>query len=313
MLGDILGGVKSAINSVSPHFGDLTGASLGLAGMSQGSAGHWAGIAGALGPLAQMATGSDDQPNVDYMKLGREKGLAQKAFMDTAYPGTNPWERLGVGQGAISGGTTERGQDQELRIAEKNMSNQRSIARMQAAASIAPSVIAQYPEMGPHILNTLTAHNTSAGPSKSLGRERLSLDQRIRTFESNLKASDVDIRSFKAGTERAAYELAKERFSFEAVVKQLEVAFRDRELAQNYARLMVDARRSVSDTVWKRIMAGVDEMTESTGVRSWLEGVRDAVNEAGKRGQEPPIPPGVSVPRSPRRALPPRRRFDFHP
>ena len=313
MLGDILGGVKSALNSVSPHLGPLTGSALGLAGADPTMASQWAGIAGALGPLAQMATGDDDDPNVNYRKRGREMGLAQKEFMDTAYPGTNPWERLGVGQGAVAGGTMERGQDQELRIAEKNMSNQRSIARMQAAATIAPSVIAQYPEMGPHILNTLTAHNTSAGPSKSLGRERLSLDNRIRTFEANLKASDVDIRSFKAGTERAAYELSRERWSFEAVVKQLEVAFKDRELAQNYARLMVDARRSVSDSVWKRIIAGVDEITEVTGTRSWLEAVRDAVNEAGKRGSRPPVAPGVTLPRSPARPIPPSRRLDHHP
>ena len=91
--------------------GGLVGGVGGLLGgiSSMRNASDLAGIGEALGGIGSGVSQIGSAFPESSTRKGREAGRAQRAFMDEAYPGTNPWERLGTGQqGGVAGVSSEQ-------------------------------------------------------------------------------------------------------------------------------------------------------------------------------------------------------------
>ena len=98
---------------------------LGVSRQSAGSAGS--AVGGALGNLASGAIPS--------MRPGYVSGRAARRFMNEAYPGTSPYERLGANAGSSVGSATAR-LKHEKDMQEKDLASKERIARMQTNANI---------------------------------------------------------------------------------------------------------------------------------------------------------------------------------
>lgn len=75
-----------------------------------------------------MVLGKDTDNPTDPVNAG----LSQKAFMDAAYPGTNPWERLGGSPAQFAVAAEQRKFKQEEKLQDKQLKTQKDIARLNA-------------------------------------------------------------------------------------------------------------------------------------------------------------------------------------
>ena len=212
-------------------------------------------------------------------KQGQVMGAAQRAFMEEAYPGTNPWERLGTGQGGAAGHVQVEGQQLQDRLNRRTLSVQKEIADKNALAQVAPAVLQQHPELAPAITRAISPHVPTVGANlkTALGERRFQLDQRIRSAELAVKQAGVNVQSYKAETGRLMHQLESGKFEFNQAVKQFEAGVKNREVAVATVNALRQMYDSVSATTWKAIKAALEEAPGgSTGLFERLKGaVRD--------------------------------------
>jgi len=158
---DLGKGIKSFAGGLADSF--IPGVGSSLAGMASDK-------------VAGIPTPKDYDPKVS--------GTNARSFMDEAYPGTTPWERLGVSN---SGSATEVQRDQsknQARMQDKELANSRSITNSNNRAS----VIASTAGLGPQAMDTALgrlattplgargAHDDYETANK-LGRDRLDAEK----------------------------------------------------------------------------------------------------------------------------------------
>lgn len=209
---------------------------------------------------------------------GRELGTVQRAFMDAAYPGTNPWERLGTGQGGSAGSVAIRGQKTQERISQRTLSNQRAIAEKQAIAAIGPAVIKEHPSLATNLLRAISP--MFRGGTKVQGNEmserRFQFEQNVKAIELSIARDGVDAQVFKSVTERMAQELNEDRFDFEKAVAYTENAFKNKEAARKYVETMVSAWSSMAGNPMRALMAFLSELPGGEeGVKSYFKELRE--------------------------------------
>ncbi|AJK28292.1 putative minor spike protein [Eel River basin pequenovirus] len=107
-----------------------------------GKAGLSSGMAEAAGSAVPAMTKIAGIPLPGH---GAMAGQDAAAFMDKAYPGTNPWERLGANAGASIGAAEKTTKSQE-RMQEKELATRKQVARIQAGATTEAAAIAHGPD-----------------------------------------------------------------------------------------------------------------------------------------------------------------------
>lgn len=144
---------------------------LGSAGAAAGAAGGGAGLLAGLGGLTDKISGiskflgktSEGMESVGSLAkvagipfpggppTGAELGSDAKAFMDKAYPGTNPWERLSGGGGGYSAaGAAKVSMRHQKEMQARELSTRERVARIQARATAAAAGV-------PHGSEAMTA------------------------------------------------------------------------------------------------------------------------------------------------------------
>ena len=204
---------------------------------------------------------------------GGRLGEAQRAFLDAAYPGTNPWERLGTGQGGAAGSVALKEQRLRDRLNQRTLSLQKEVADKNALATVAPAVLQQHPEMAGPITKAIAPHVTTPHAAKTaLGERRFQLDKRVREAQVLVQSSGVQVEGFKAATGRLAHQLESGKFEFNQAVKQFEAEVKNREVAIATTNMMRQLYDSMSATSWKTIKAILEEAPGgSTGIFQRLQ------------------------------------------
>jgi hypothetical protein len=213
---------------------------------------------------------------------GKALGQAQKGFMDAAYPGTNPWERLSSGQGGAQGSVGLTNQRTQERMNERTLNTQRDIATKQAVASIGPSIIAEYPGMAHSILERVDPGGTGSVPSSAdaFRNRRLAWEQQVKSIELDLRKSEVDIKSFNAATQRLMEGLAEGRLTLDNLRFEFEKTVRDRDLALKTVETFSTAFRNLTSTQWQAAMSALAGATGAAGLHSALGRISHAMDEA---------------------------------
>lgn len=211
---------------------------------------------------------------------GAQLGRTQRAFLTSAYPGTNPWEHLGAGQGGSSGSVALSGQRTQDRMNRRTVAAQKYAVDKQTFASVAPSVLAHHPELAADILKTADPKFSSVGPSlnTSLKEREFILDDRIRTMEAEIKKADVDVKAFGAQTNRMMMELESDRLNFDMAVKEFETQFKDRQLAFEYVNMMRNLYDSMSSNAWRKFREIVDDIDEKRGLDNFYSQLKRAAS-----------------------------------
>ena len=117
--------------------------------------------------------------------LGQSPGAQQKQFMDTAFPGTNPWERLGSSQsqGPVQVARVNNATQRQLKNLE--VATTRDVAKIQARASVINGLGAAAPgevQKALQALETGTFDPTGKIPG-SLETSRMAASAQVRQAE----------------------------------------------------------------------------------------------------------------------------------
>ena len=271
-IGKAIGGAfKGASNFGSEFFGQL-GRGFGSIPGLQGVQSILANRGGLLGNLAINYL--TDAFGVGARYEGGRLGRAQRAFMDAAYPGTNPWERLGTGQGGAAGTVATAGQRLQDRLNKRTLSMQKEIADKNALATVAPAVLQQHPELAGPITKAIAPHVPTVGPNMktAMSERRFQLDERIRTAEVAVKRANVNVSAYSAATGRLMQQLESGKFEFAQSVKQFEAEVKNQEVAIATTNMMRQLYDSMSATSWKTIKAALETMPGgSTGLFQLLQ------------------------------------------
>lgn len=293
-----LGGMTSQItNMVSGLKGQLGGlqgiAGPALGGLGAYGMGGWPGLAmyGAS-LLGQGGSGGDDSDGFNALGTGHEMGLMQRAMMDQAYPGTNPWERLGTGQAGAQGHTEALGRNHQKRLQEQELASRDRVAQKAALAAVAPSAIQQHPEMAGPIMSQLGA-NVSAGPnlSKAMSERRFAWEQRVKSVEMALRNKEVDISEFNSNTQRWMTEIAEDRLNMDEAYKEAEILLGDKNAAIAHVQALSQAFSSMEGDVWRSMMSRLGGIDSREGIEQWFqdlqsqsEAVKEAIADVPARG-----------------------------
>ena len=182
-------------------------------------------------------------------KSGTELGQSHLDFMNTAFPGTNPWERLGVGnvtgpvaiadqqtknqrdlvdkQTSTQTGIATRQLDMQEKLKEKELENQKDIAEIQAKSNQTIAAY-EYPEIYEGLTGKTPTHDTNLKIARAKlshevklmdNRSRLAAAQRLTEvkrkilveYQSKTELSKSEIESAKAALSKwaAAADLGK--------------------------------------------------------------------------------------------------------
>ena len=295
-------GVKSAVAGAVNTFSKAGGFGQIGRGVDMG-----AGGSGEFG----MAMGGqlDDaiQGSKSPRERGKEAGEAQAAFMDAAYPGTNPWERLGTGQGgATAGSVTPQQTEMQERIADKTLSTQRQNVATQAYASMAGKMMDNYPASGPSLIARLAGF----GEPDRGHQDRFAFEKDARSFALELQRAGVNVQRFNAVTQAQSVQNAVNRLDYDATVKAIDMHFKDRELSQDFAKILIARAETEGSTFWRSLRTKASEYRDDIyGLADWLMDVprergsttekMRSHTEAIRKGtygqyQNRPIAPGVT-------------------
>ena len=280
--GKTFGGLTSQISNMVGGLDDkITGLTSQLSNLPLGNlAGIGAGLLGAGNPWLSSLFGAtsllgglqDKEPGFNAIKTGRDAGIAQRMMMDEAYPGTNPWERLGTGQAGAQSTTEGLNRSHQLRLQDQELASRERIAERQAMAAVAPAAIMQHPEMAAAIMGQLGA-NVPAGPnlSKAMSERRFSFDKRVKDVELALQAKEVDIKSFSAETQRWMAEIAEGRLNVDEAYKEAEILLGDKNAAIAHVQALTQAFQATHGSVWKSMISGLDKINSKEEFEAWLE------------------------------------------
>lgn len=271
------GAIGDAVKSAGKGLSSIFGSAKGIPGLGDYGdiltklAAGAAGIGGIGGGVAEIA--SPFQKEKSAKQQGKDLGEAQRAFLEKAYPGTNPWEQLGTGQAggagsaALSGQRTQekinrRSLDTQLEINARTLEMNKRIADKQALAAVAPSVLEHHPELADKILQNVTENKSGVGPTlnTSLKERRFTFEQRIRTLEADIKRAGVDVARFNSLTRRLALDLDNRKFDFDQSVKIFESELKNKEMAVRYVTMMKEVYDAVGGTAWKATRSALDEL-----------------------------------------------------
>jgi hypothetical protein len=197
---------------------------------------------------------------------GERLGRIQRAFLRTAYPGTNPWEHLGTGQGGAAGAVAERQQGLQERQSKRLISAQKEIATQTALAQLGPTVLSEFPEAAGEYIDLIKNKGQSAGPrlSQSMGQKRLNLDTTIRSLEVAVKQSNLTISDYDARTRRWMAQLSSGKLDIEAFRANVEAAFKDEEVVNMTVRAMTDIYNATAGNPMKFLFTLGQSISEST-------------------------------------------------
>ena len=269
-IGGIFKGASKAIGGIAKApFDFITPeVSKGLTGLS--------GVVGGLGAAGNILGDLMTSPE----ESGHDQGLAQKAFMDAAYPGTNAWERLGTGQAGGSGEVIREGQERQERIAERQMSMQEEIATKQAMATLAPEVMKQAPHKMEEMISRIDRGGSAVGRDlgPSIQERQLALDENIRTVQNEIASRGVDVQAMQAWTSRGMLELEQGKFDFDAQVRRAETVMKDQELAVKVTQALKETYDSLGSNPWRKFRSLVDKLDSDVGLndfmKRWLSSVQ---------------------------------------
>lgn len=270
-----LGGVAGGLGIPIPGLGQIFGPEL---------AGKLPGIAGGLGNILSGGLGISQafgDTGISPSEEGRRAGKAHRAFLEEAYPGTNPWERLGTGQ---AGGQAQIASDERKlkdRMNDKTLSTQRDIARQNAMAAVGPAVIKENPNAASEVFEAVQKGGGSIGPNAqgALSERQFGLESKVRNIEAAAKAADADANQMNALTNRMRQMLESDKFNFEAAVKQAEVVLKDEAAARDYARLMLEAYDKFGSNLWRMFRSGAESLAGEAGGSTTLQPVLDALSQ----------------------------------
>ena len=301
-IGDVFSGISKGAGSLLglPSSKDESGALTSTGNIFSTIGGVSGGLGNVLGPMAGLADAFTDKPSPSDM--GEDYGKAQRAFMDAAYPGTNPWERLGTGQGGATSSVAEKGQDLQDRLNRRTLNTQREIANKQALASVAPAIIAQHPKSASAILGMITDGTTppgSIGEESPIGERDAAIRRDLADTEMFFKRAKITNEQFANATNRFIYQLQSDRFDYEQAVKEVDVVFKNRELAHDYVRTMATAAESMGSNPWKTFMSWYQDAMGKVGVDTMFDRLSSAVGKAGEKDMPIPPPDRVKSPKRP--------------
>lgn len=239
--------------------------------------------------VGDKAYGKDEE-ELSPEEQGRRLGVTQRSFMDAAYPGTNPWERLGTGQGGSAGSVAIKAQRTQERINRRTLSNNLQIADKQALAQVAPAVLAHHPELAGAVLAGVDPRFGSVGKNlnTNITERKFQFDKQIRTVEADIKAADVEVKGFNAMTQRFMAELESDKFDFNSAVRQAEVHLKNRELAIRYVDTIRSIYDTLSGTAWKQFRSAIDDAAGKFGMDTFLDELRKAGKHVDTRST--PVP-----------------------
>lgn len=222
-------GVKSAVSGAAESLGGA--GFFGQAGQDLGRHFGMSDLGGSLGQAMDQKL-TEQTPE----EMGEDAGKAQKAMMDAAYPGTNPWERLNTGQGGSGAQVSEEDRRTVERNIDKTLSNQRAIANTNAYATVAAKAVEAYPQRSEAILNSLRTDQRVA-----LRKEGGLKGEALPTFRANLEAAKVDLGDFEAATKRLSALKDIEKYRFDSLVALVDRDLKDRELSISFINAMSNA------------------------------------------------------------------------
>lgn len=131
---------------------------------------------------------------------GRRAGMQQRKFMDIAYPGTNPWERLGSGQGGQAAYTASQERNTQERMQQRTLSMNKYVADRNALASVAGAVASARPDAATQMYNDFAA-KTGSGPLQP-GKSMPEKQYQAKLYELGIKEKDVNLKELQIGFER---------------------------------------------------------------------------------------------------------------
>ncbi len=137
----IFKGAKSVVKSVLPIAGSVLGQAYGgpIGGAIGGSLGsavtsNAPAIGGAIGQgLAGTISSGDDGGLTKPAPTGAQQGKEARAYYDEAFPGTNPWERLGPSAPMGRIASTAMTADNQNRMNRRTLTSQQNINSNQVA------------------------------------------------------------------------------------------------------------------------------------------------------------------------------------
>lgn len=306
-------GLFKKVGKVFKKAAPLMSGAVEMYGAAQGMGIPLPGEAGKLKSLGNFASGMGAVGGALDPVTGKSLGKEQADYMDAAYPGTNPWERLGTGQGGSAGGVAERQQKLTERLQGRTLSTQKEIARINALASVAGPVTAQFPEMARPILAQIAPQMRGPGAARrALSLERFAHDKRMDTWSREIEESKVDVNRFVADLRKAAVDLDHSRFDLDQSVKRFEMATKNKELSLATGKLLQDFYNTTSSNLWRAFIAQLGELDEYGGPlrkEEMIGRIQKLFRRFGSqlRDQDIKLPPAVDRPRRPTSA--PGRAF----
>ena len=193
--GKILGALAT---SIGPKIVEGLGGKMGMSN-------EYAQAAGSAVPAMTKIAG------IPLPGQGASLGQDMKAYMDKAFPGTNPWERLGsqyAGAGVESAKVSTKSQE---KMQVKELASRERIAKIQAGATTEAAAIAH----GPDAVTSISGRKVDPyDTTTQQARERLPHEIAKLVEEGKLTGSQATIEKAKAqiADALAAAGLTKEQF-----------------------------------------------------------------------------------------------------
>ena len=208
--------------------------------------------------------------NNQFTPSGEERGADLKALLDTAYPGTTPWEQLsgGTGGGALSSGAQQRGIGLDFLKNERTIQNQSNINEASIESSNYEAEVNAIADAAGKGKNTLDSVQDAI---KNWRNDRMvsNVGWYPGTTDAQLRQADsardqANTARFTAETGRMSHELDWDRFS--------NVERPESFLRQRYMPL--------GDNMWQGVnRAGADT----------IDWIRELIRNAGSGNEESSI------------------------
>lgn len=206
----LLAGIFSALSAGANIYGTIRNASKNVSVAGMGEA-----MSSIGGQLANVQDAFEDP-----IDKAKEEGRAQRAYLDEAFPGTNPWERTGASAGGVTAAVSERQRKQDLKIQEKALD-------VQLKAAVLPPLLKDNPKLHGKALDELGMGHlaTPNMAAESISSRKVSVDE------------------MNAETNKIMKDIARDRLNFDKAVFEWTRIVDDRTLVTNALKVLVDMRK----------------------------------------------------------------------
>lgn len=159
--------------------------------------------AAGVGPEMANATGESVAPMMKIAGIptpgtGAMLGQDAKAYMDKAFPGTNPWERLGASYPGASVDAAQTNVKGQKEMQEKELKTRKDIARIQADATTQAASIAH----GPAAVSAVDRFRNNG----DIGEFDTPTTIAVRKVESEIAKLEAETRALLAGEVKTLYD-----------------------------------------------------------------------------------------------------------